>query len=145
MLRAEISDQMKQAMKDRDQVKLSALRFLWSEIRNAEIDAKVELDDEAVLAVISREVKKRKEAVDQMKSVGREELASEEEAKLAVMTEFLPEQMSREEIEVIVDDIVASGAGDFGAVMGQVMAKVKGKADGKLVGEVVKTKMASSK
>lgn len=141
MLRENIQEQMKQAMRDRDQVRLEAIRFLWSEIKNVEIDAKHELSDEEILEVAGREVKKRRDVIDQMKSGGREELVGEEEAKLKVIMEFMPEQMSREEIEKIVGEVVSGGAADFGAVMKEVMPRVKGKADGKLVSEVVKTKL----
>ena len=141
MLRQTIQDQMKQAMKDRDQVRLSALRFLWSEIKNAEIDAKVELDNSGVEAVVMREVKKRKDVIEQMKEAGREENVAEEQAQLDVLMEFMPEQMSREDVEKIVDEVITGGADNFGAAMGQVMAKVKGQADGKLVQELVKEKM----
>jgi uncharacterized protein YqeY len=145
MLREQVQDQMKQAMRDKDRVRLDALRYLWSEVRNAEIDAKVELDDQAIQAVVAREVKKRKEALRQAQGKQGDEMKAwveEEEAKLEVLVAFLPEQMSREEIEKVVDEVVASGASDFGAVMGRVMEKVKGKAEGKLVSEVVKGKLA---
>lgn len=129
-------------MRDRNQVKLDALRYLWSEIKNAEIDAKVELDDEAILAVIGREVKKRKDAIAQMKEAGRSEMVVDEEAKLAIFVGFMPEQMGRGELEAIVEQIISESDNQtFGSVMGQVMARVKGKADGKLVQEVVREKL----
>lgn len=140
-LRDEIQTQMKQAMRDKDQVRLAAVRFLWSEIRNEEIDNKGDLTDEQVLNVIAREVKKRKDAIEQMQQVGREEMVTEEQAKLDILMEFMPEQMGREEIEKVVDELMKSGATEFGPLMGQVMAKLKGKADGKTVQEVVKEKL----
>ena len=139
MLRNKVQESMKQAMRDKDQVRLDALRFVWSEIKNAEIDKKEELVDEELMVLVGREVKKRKEAINQMKDGGRD--IGDEESKLQVLMEFLPEQMSREEVEKIVTNVVSGGESDFGAVMGQVMGRVKGKADGKMVSEVVKAKL----
>lgn len=144
-MRQKIQDQMKEAMKAQDKVRLESLRYIWSEIKNAEIDAKMELDDQGIEAVISREVKKRKDAIEQMISTGRAELAEEEKTKLEVFMEFLPEQMGREEISELVNELMSElGESDFGKVMGQVMAKVKGKADGKMVQEVVREKLGNS-
>lgn len=142
MLRQEIQDQMKQAMKNRDQVRLGALRFLWSEIKNAEIDAKVELDDSGIHAIIKKEVKKRSQAIDQMKEAGREELAMEEEAKLAVISEFMMEEMSEEKISALVDQAVDEGLTEFGKVMGHVMGLAQGQADGRLVQKIVREKLS---
>lgn len=141
MLKAKIMDQMKEAMRARAQLRLDTLRYMLSEIKNAEIDAKVELDDNAVVAVLQKEVKKRKDGIEQMDAAGRD--ASEEKEKLAIIREFLPEEMSREAIEKIVDEVMAESSDrDFGKIMGMVMGKTKGQADGKLVGEVVRAKLA---
>jgi len=139
MLRNDVQDEMKQAMRDKDAVKLSALRMLWSEVRNAEIDAKGELDDAAVEKVVAREVKKSRETIEQMEGAGRD--VGEEKTKLEVLQSFQPEMMSKEEVEKMVDEVVAGGASEFGAVMGQVMGKVQGRAEGKMVQEVVKEKL----
>src|SRR3990167_5275008 len=102
MLRNQIFEQLKAAMKARDKVRLDALRYLWSLIKNAEIDARVDLGDEQVVKIVQGEVKKRKEAMEQMGRAGRGELVTEEEGKLKVLEEFLPEQMSDEEISELV-------------------------------------------
>lgn len=140
-MRDEVQNQMKEAMKMRDNVRLSALRYLWSEIRNAEIDKKENLDDSELVNLVMREVKKRNEAIEQMSAAGRDELVAQEKAQVEVIGEFMPEMMERGEIEGIVDEVIKSGASDFGGVMGMVMGRVKGKADGKLVAEVVKVRM----
>lgn len=141
-LRQQIQEQMKQAMRDKAKVRLESLRFLWSEIKNVEIDAKVELNDEAIQAVITKEVKKRKDAIEQMEAAGRTEMVSEEQSKLAIFMEFMPEQMGREELEEIVNQLIGELVNrSFGEIMGQVMSRVKGKADGKLVQEVVREKL----
>lgn len=142
-IRQQIQDQIKQAMRDKNKTRLDALRFLWSEIKNAEIDAKMELDDQGIQAVINREVKKRKEVIEQMVSAARDELVGEEKAKLEVFMEYMPKQMSREELGQIVDEVKASlGESDFGKLMKEVMAKVKNQADGRTVSEVIKEKLA---
>ena len=141
MLREKIYEELKEAMKAREKLKLEALRYLWSLIKNEEIEVKADLTDDQVMKVVASEVKKRKEALEQIKTSKRVELIQAEEEKLKVLEAFLPEQMSREEIEKVVTEVVSQGMNDFGVVMGQVMGKVRGKADGKLVSEVVREKL----
>lgn len=143
MLREDISTAIKQAMKARDQVQLDALRYFWSQIRNAEIDAKTELDDPAVISLLAREVKRREEAISQMQSSGRTEMVPEEEAKLSVLKAYLPAQLSQEAVMEIVKEVMSQGVTEFGPLMGQVMAKLKGQADGALVQRVVKSVLSS--
>jgi uncharacterized protein YqeY len=142
MLRQRITDQLKEAMKAKDKTRLEALRYLLSLVKNKEIDKKGELTDEEIVTVAQSEIKKRKEAIELFRKGGREELVTEEEEKLKVLAEFLPEQMSKEEIERKVDEIISGGTKDFGAVMKAVMGEIKGKADGKLVSEVVRERLA---
>jgi len=134
-------------MKAQDKVRLESLRFLWSLIKNKEIDEKKELSDEQVMEVVKSEVKKRKEALEQMRGGDRVDAVKVEEEKLKVVEEFMPEQMGEEEIEKIVDEVMGhpslklrNGA-DFGKVMGMVMGKTRGQADGKMVANVVKKKL----
>lgn len=141
MLRDQIMAEMKQAMKDKDTIKLEAIRYLWSEIKNAEIDAKVELDDQAIHAIIKRELKKRAEAVEQMRGAGRTEMAEDEEQKMEIIKQFSLPEMSREDIERIVEQKQSEGITEFGSLMKAVMAETHGNADGKLVSEVVKQKL----
>lgn len=141
-MRNTIQSQIKEAMKAREAVKLEALRFVWSRIKELEIDKKSDLNQEEVIAVVVKEVKSRKEAIEQFRGAGRDDLVSQEEEKLVFLTDLLPEMMSREEVEKIVDGVLSSGNTDFGAVMGQVMGKVKGKADGKVVSQVVKERLS---
>ena len=136
-----IQGQIKEAMKARESVRLESLRFVWSRIKELEIDKKSDLNQEEVMAVVIKEVKSRKEAIEQFKEAGRDDLVSQEEEKLVFLTDLLPEMMSREGVEKIVEEVLSSGNTDFGAVMGQVMGKVKGKADGKMVSEVVREKI----
>lgn len=139
MLRTQIQDEMKQAMRDKAQLRLDALRYLWSEVKNAEIDAKVELDDQAIHAIVKREIKKRNDSIEQMKVAGRD--VADEVAKVAVLGEFAMEEMGETEVGELVDQVINSGVKDFGAVMKEVMGLAGGKVDGKMVSELVKKRL----
>ena len=125
----------------REAVKLETIRFMKSLIQNAEIDAG-ELDDDAIVKLLMKDVKKRKDSIAQFTEAGRDEMAADEQEKVDIIQAYLPEMMSKEDIEKIVDEVVSAGATDFGAVMGQVMGKTQGKADGKVVAAVVKEKIS---
>lgn len=146
-LRNQIQNEIKGAMKAQEKQKLEALRYLWSLIQNREIDAKQELGDGEVIKIVKSEVKKRKEAIEQIKAGGRDEMVKDEVAKLEVIEEFLPEQMREEEVSELVDQVIGElgEKKDFGVVMGQVMKKTGGNADGKLVSEMVKEKLGGGK
>ena len=141
MLRDKLMEELKTAMKARDKVRLDALRYVLSLVKNAEIDKKADLNDEEVMKLIQSEVKKRREAIEQMKVGGREDLVKIEEDKLKVLGEFLPEQMSEGEIERIVSEAVSTGESNFGGIMRLVIEQVRGRAGGKLVAEIVKRKL----
>lgn len=143
MIRQDVMNQMIQAMKARETDKLAVLRFLVSEIKNVEIDAKHELNDDEVIGLFRKEVKRRKEAIEQYKAGGRMDIADKEVAELAIIETFLPIQMGREAVEKIVTEIMSQNPGnDFGQVMRLCMAATKGQADGKLVSELVRAKLA---
>jgi hypothetical protein len=142
MLRAKIYEEVKAAMKARNAAKLDVVRYIWSEIKNAEIDAKHELTDEEVIGLLRREVKRRREALEQYAKAGRQDLVEHEGSQLKIVEGYLPVQLGREEISVVVEKIVAGGTVDFGGVMRGAMAELRGKADGKLVSEVVREKLA---
>jgi len=145
-LKDRVLQDMKEAMKARDQLKLSTLRLLVSEIKNREIDAKGELKDEDILALIQKAVKQRQDSIAQYEKGGRQDLAEKEKAELEILKAYLPEELSKEEILEIIDQaIAATGASspkEMGKVMREVMPKVKGRADGKLVNELVKKRLA---
>lgn len=127
------------ALKSKDAA-LSTLRMMRAALKNAAIEARVPaLDDEKAVAVISSEVKKLRDALEQFRAGGRPDLISQTEAEIAVMSRYLPAQVSEDEIRVVVAR-VASGASpaDFGKVMGAAMKELKGKADGNAVGKIVK-------
>jgi len=145
-LKDKILQDMKEAMKARDQLRLSTLRLLVSQIKNREIDAKGELKDDEVLALIRKEVKQRLDSISQYEKGGRQDLADKERAEMEILKAYLPEELSREALLAIIDEAIsATGAHspkDIGKVMKEVMPKVKGRADGKVVNELVRKRLA---
>jgi len=142
-LSKQLIDEMKQAMKDGDKVKLAVVRFLRSEIKNYEIDHG-EQDDAGVEKIVAKQVKQVKESIEEYQKAGRNDLVSEEEAKLKILEEYLPEQMSDEEIQVVIDEVLQGVDNpQMGPVIGQVMGKAQGKADGNKVSQLVRQALAS--
>ena len=141
-LRERISAEMKEAMKAGDKLRVSTLRLLLSEIKNAEIAKRKELDDEGVLEVVSREVRKRRESIAEFEKAGREELSSKERIEAQILEAYLPPQLSEEELAAIVDKALQeSGAvslKEMGKVMALVIPQIKGRAEGKTVNEMVR-------
>jgi uncharacterized protein YqeY len=136
-----LMDDLKTAMKSGDKLRLSVIRMVRAKIKNAEIEKRDALDDSEVLKVIARDVKQHKESISAFKDANRAELAEKEEAELAILMEYMPQQMSRDEVVAIVKRVIeeagAKGPQDKGKVMGKIMAQVSGKADGKEVNQVV--------
>ncbi|WP_025689900.1 GatB/YqeY domain-containing protein [Paenibacillus zanthoxyli] len=136
-----LNEDMKQAMKSKDKFKLSTIRMVRSTIKNLEIELKRTLDDNEVLDILSREIKQRKDALQEFEKAGRDELAASNKAEIEIIAQYLPEQLSEEEIKVIVQQTIqetgASSRNDMGKVMSALMPKVKGRADGKLVNQAV--------
>ena len=144
MIKQQIQDQMKEAMRSHDKVKLETLRYVLSQIKYREIEKRDTLTDEEEIEVLTREVKKRRDAIELFRKSGREVLVVEEEVKLTVITALLPAQMSAEEIQKIVTAAVAKvGKNNMGLVMKEIMSQVKGKADGKLVSGLVKRSLSN--
>jgi len=150
MIKDTIQQDLTKALKEKDQVKSSLLRFINSEIKNEEIAKKKRdkgLSDEEVQKVIARQLKQIKDSIESFKAGKRDDLVKEEEQKVEILSVYLPEQMSEQELEKIIDQVIkdanASSVSDFGKVMGQVMAKTQGKADGQKVNELVKKKLSS--
>ena len=138
--------ELEQAMKERDGDRRDALRLILSNLRSAEKELQRPLHDEEELQVLQRERKKRLEAADAFRGAGREEQADAEERELEVLEEFMPEPLSEEELEEIVDDAIAeTGATslrDLGRVMADVMPQIAGRADGSAVSQLVREKLA---
>lgn len=140
-----IKEDLKNAQLERNEIKVSTLRLLLSALTYARVDGGSELDDEGILFVIQKEAKKRRESIESFRSGRREELAQKEETELKILEEYLPAQMSDEELTKIVEDTIkelgATSMQDMGKVIGAVMGKVKGLADGGRVSGIVKTKL----
>lgn len=136
-----LNEDMKQAMKNQDKFKLSTIRLVRATIKNLEIDLKRTLNDNEVLDILSREIKQRKDALQEFEKAGRDDLAQQVKAEAEILAEYLPEQLSEEEIKVIVQQTIqetgASSKAEMGKVMSALMPKVKGLADGRLVNQVV--------
>jgi uncharacterized protein len=147
-LKDSIQEALKKALKRQQRTEVSTLRLLLSEIKNAEIAQQKPADDNKVLDVIAREAKRRRESIEAFKQGNRGDLVAQEEAELAILMGYLPEQMSREEIKAVarqvVDAVGAKGPSDRGKVMSQLMPQLKGKADGKEVSEIVSELLATS-
>lgn len=145
-LKDQLLADMKTAMKAKQAERLSTIRQLRSAIKNKEIELQQELDDNAIIGVISTAVKQRREAAQMYRDNDRLELAEKEEFEMAVLQDYLPAQLSEEDVSAIVVAVIAEvGAGsmqDMGKVMPLVMAKTKGSADGKMVNQLVRKHLA---
>jgi uncharacterized protein YqeY len=145
-LKDQLDADLKAAMRDKDAVKLSVIRMLKSAVKYREIEAMKPLDDAGVLQVISGEIKRHKDSIEQFRAGHRPELAEKEEAEVAVLLGYLPAQLGEAELKALVEAAVvksgASGPRDMGTVMKALLPEVQGKADGRLVSELVKARLA---
>ena len=141
-----MEDDLKEAMLARDTDRRDALRLLLNSLKAAEKELQRQLSEEEELQVLQRERKRRVEAAEAFRGGGRDEQAEAEERELAVLQEFMPEPLSEEELEEIVDDAIAENGAtsmrDFGRVMADVMPQISGRADGSVVSQLVKEKLA---
>ena len=145
-LKAQILDETKTAMKARDKERVAALRMVNAEIKRLEVDERRDLSDEDVVAVLGRMIKQRKDSLAQFESAGREDLAARERFELTLIEGFMPAAMSEEELEALVDKVIAetgaSSMQDMGRVMGAVKGALTGRADMSLVSALVKTRLS---
>jgi uncharacterized protein YqeY len=145
-LKDQLDADLKAAMKDRDQLKLSVVRMLKSAVKYREIELMKTLDDAGVQGVIASEIKRRRDSVEQYRQGAREDLATKEEAEIAILQAYQPAQLSAEELAKLVDAAIArvgaQGPKDMGKVMKELLPEVQGKAEGKVVSDVVKAKLA---
>ncbi len=138
-----INDDMKAAMKSGDKARLEVLRFTLASLNpvqkeKALKDPQAVLSDEEVITILQKEAKKRKDSIELFKQGKRDDLVTKEEGDLKVIYEYLPQELSREEVVAMVTAAKANGANDFGSIMKEVMKSAKGRADGKLVGDVIR-------
>jgi len=146
-LKQKLSDDLKQAMRSGDTLKKSAIRMLMAAINNAEIARQAKLEDSDIFGVIAKEVRQRHESIEAFKKGNRQDLVDKEEAELAVLQGYLPQQMSREEVveaaKKVIAEVGAEGPGDKGKVMPRLIAQLKGRADGREINEVVSELLSS--
>jgi hypothetical protein len=140
-LRDQLRSDLKDAMRARDALRRDTIRFLEAAIKNAEIESREALSDDDVPPLIQRQIKQRRDSIEQFRKGGRDDLADKEAAEIGVLEAYLPAQLSRDDIVVaaqaVIDEVGASGVGDKGKVMGPLMGKLRGEADGRVVNEVV--------
>jgi uncharacterized protein YqeY len=142
-LKEQLMEDMKNAMRARDSVKLGAIRFLQAEIRNTEIDHG-EQNDDGVQKIIARQIKQMRDAINDYQKADRSDLVEAEEAKVKVLEAYLPQQLSDAELEAIVTSVISENAGaNMGQLIGQVMKQAEGKADGGRVSAMVKAQLGS--
>jgi uncharacterized protein YqeY len=136
-----LQEDMKLALKSKDELRLSTIRLLRSSVSYAQIEKGDQLTDDEVIEVITRAARQRRESIEMAERAGRTEVAQREKAELDIIQEYLPEQLGEAEIEAIVKEIVtqtgAAGIKDRGKVMGPLMQRIKGRADGRLANQVV--------
>ncbi len=146
MLKEKLQQEMKGALKSGDSKKRTLLGMILSSIKNKEIEKRTELTDEDVITVISSEIKKRKDAVEQFEKGGRPELAEGERKEAEMLMTYMPEQMSEDEIRAevkkTIEETEAKDIKEMGKLIGAVMAKIKGKADGQMVSRMAKEELS---
>ena len=147
MLREKIADDMRDAMKARETVRVAALRMLMASVKNAEVEKRHDLSDDEVLDVVTKEAKRRRESIEAFEKGGRTDLVEKESAELSVLEAYLPERLSDEELAALVDAAIAeTGATSpkqMGDVMKALMPKLRGRADGGQVSALVRSKLGA--
>lgn len=142
MLKEQLASDLKDAMKAKDEIKKNAVQMVRAGVLQVEKDKKITLDDEGIIEVIAKEVKKRKDVLPDFEKAGRADLIEATQREIEILTKYLPSQLTEEELDKIVSETVseigASSMKDMGKVMSALMPKVKGRADGKTVNELVK-------
>lgn len=146
-LKEKLTEDLKQALKGGDKVRRSVIRLVMAAIKNAEIARQTDLTDPDILGIIAKEVKQRRESIEAFKQGNRADLVAQEEAEMAVLEAYLPQQMTRDEIvaEVrrVIAEVGAQGPGDKGKVMPKLMPQLKGRADGREINDIVTELLAS--
>ena len=145
-LKDTLTADMKSALKAGDKDRLKVVRLILADIKRVEVDSRQELDDTGVLSVIEKAVKQRRDSIEQFTQGGREDLAANEQSELDVIQGYLPEQLSEEDLDALIDEVIAATGAesirDMGKVMGAIKAKAAGKADMGAVGARVKSRLA---
>ena len=146
-LKQKLTEDLKQALRNEDKVRRSVIRLVMSAIKNAEISRQADLADSDILGIIAKDVKQHRESIDAFKLGNRQDLVAQEEAELSILEEYLPRQMTRDEIIAearrVIAEVGAQGPGDKGKVMPKLIPQLKGRADGREINEIVTELLAS--
>lgn len=144
-LKEQLSVDLKDAMRNKDSVRRTLLRTLIAEVRNTEINTQTELDETGIIAVLTKQSQQRKDSAEAFKLADRQDLVDVELAEVEIISKYLPEQLTEEEIVLLIDEIIndvrPSGPEDMGKIMGPLMPKIRGRADGKIVSGIVSSKL----
>ena len=141
-LKERLQAELNEARKAREKLRTLVLSTTLSDLRNREIELGKEVDDKEVLSVLTKAMKRRKEAADQFRDAGREELAGKETAEAQILSVYLPEQLSEEKVREMVREILSGGATEMGPVMGQLIPRLQGRFDGKEANRIVREELA---
>jgi len=146
-IQSKLLDDMKAALKSGDKIRLETIRGLRSQLKNSEIEKGEALTQDDEIQVLMTASKRRKESIEQFKAGQRFDRAAEEQKELEIIQEYLPQQMTEQEIlslvDVVITELSATSASDMGKVMGKIMPQVKGRADGKIIQKIVQQKLAA--
>ena len=141
-LKDNLTEELKKALKGKDEERVTVLRCLLSQIKDAQIERKADLTDEEIIKLLRKQVKQRDESIDLYGKANREDLAGKEKREKKIIESFLPAQLGKQELERIIDQVILEAQSDnFGEVIGRVMKKTAGKADGKLVSQIVSQRL----
>ena len=144
-LKAKLQEDLKLAMKNKDTVKKSVVTLIRAEIKQREVDTRAELGDDEIIDVITKQLKQRRDAKAEFEKASRDDLVQEAEAEIEVLMEYLPQQLSKEELNEIVKETIsevgATSMKDMGKIMAAIKPKTKGRADGKMINELVKSNL----
>ncbi|KNF09351.1 GatB/YqeY domain-containing protein [Gottschalkia purinilytica] len=141
-LKDKLMDDLKASMKDRDKVRKNVVTMIRAAIKQKEVDERIELDDDGIIDIISKQVKQKRDVIDDFKKGDRQDLVELTEKEIQILLEYLPLQLTEEELKVIVkaaiEEVGASSVKDMGKIMSNVLPKVKGRADGSLVNKIIR-------
>ena len=144
-LKERLQEDLKSSMKNKETVKKSVITLIRASIKQYEVDNRVELDEEGIIDLISKQLKQRNDALEEFKKANRDDLVSETEAEIKVLKEYLPQQLREEELNEIVKETIsevgATSMKDMGKIMSAIMPKTKGRADGKLINKLVQANL----
>ncbi|ABR49181.1 GatB/Yqey domain protein [Alkaliphilus metalliredigens QYMF] len=146
-LKAQLANDLKEAMKNKDTLRKSVITMIRSDIKQVEVDQRIELNDEDIIEILSKQAKQRRDAAVEFRKGNRQDLVEEVQQELEVIMSYLPEQLTPEEVAQVVDETIsevgAASIKEMGKIMAAVMPKLKGKADGKIVNQIVRERLQS--